>query len=71
MTATPVEPMVRPWEVRSGKVGPKHWERLAVVYVRQSTVQQVVDHQESTGCGTVLRTGRSAGLARRAGAGDR
>jgi hypothetical protein len=48
MTATPVEPMVRPWEVRSGKVGPKHWERLAVVYVRQSTVQQVVDHQEST-----------------------
>jgi DNA invertase Pin-like site-specific DNA recombinase len=48
MTATPVEPTVRPWEVRSGKVGPQHWERLAVVYVRQSTVQQVADHTEST-----------------------
>jgi DNA invertase Pin-like site-specific DNA recombinase len=48
MTATAGEPMVGPWEVRSGKVGPLHWERLAVVYVRQSTVQQVVDHTEST-----------------------
>jgi len=48
MTATPSEPTVRPWEVRSGKVAPRHWERLAVVYVRQSTVQQVADHQEST-----------------------
>jgi DNA invertase Pin-like site-specific DNA recombinase len=48
MTATPVEPTVRPWEVHSGKVGPQHWERLAVVYVRQSTVQQVADHTEST-----------------------
>jgi hypothetical protein len=48
MTATPVEPTVRPWEVHSGKVGPRHWERLAVVYVRQSTVQQVADHTEST-----------------------
>ena len=25
-----------------------HLERLAVVYVRQSTLQQVLDHQEST-----------------------
>jgi len=48
MTATPVEPTVRSWEARSGKVGPRHWERLAVVYVRQSTPQQVVEHQEST-----------------------
>jgi DNA invertase Pin-like site-specific DNA recombinase len=48
MTATPVEPTVRPWEVHPSKVGPRHWERLAVVYVRQSTVQQVVDHTEST-----------------------
>lgn len=30
------------------KVQPWHEERLAVVYVRQSTVQQVLDHQEST-----------------------
>lgn len=30
------------------KIGPSHLERLAVVYVRQSTAQQVLDHQEST-----------------------
>lgn len=30
------------------KVQPWHRDRLAVVYVRQSTVQQVLDHQEST-----------------------
>src|SRR5919206_5459 len=30
------------------KLLPRHWERLAVVYVRQSTVQQVLAHQEST-----------------------
>jgi DNA invertase Pin-like site-specific DNA recombinase len=27
---------------------PQHWERFAVVYVRQSTMQQVLEHQEST-----------------------
>lgn len=32
----------------SEKVGPWHRDRLAVVYVRQSTAQQVLDHQEST-----------------------
>jgi DNA invertase Pin-like site-specific DNA recombinase len=32
----------------SEKVQPWHRDRLAVVYVRQSTVQQVLDHQEST-----------------------
>jgi DNA invertase Pin-like site-specific DNA recombinase len=32
----------------SGKVQPWHQERLAVVYVRQSTTQQVLEHQEST-----------------------
>ena len=32
----------------SSKIGPSHLERLAVVYVRQSTAQQVLDHQEST-----------------------
>lgn len=36
------------WRLHSEKVQPWHWERLAVVYVRQSTVQQVRDHQEST-----------------------
>jgi DNA invertase Pin-like site-specific DNA recombinase len=30
------------------KIQPHHLERLAVVYVRQSTLQQVLDHQEST-----------------------
>ena len=33
---------------RSEKIQSRHLERLAVVYVRQSTVQQVLDHQEST-----------------------
>lgn len=32
----------------SGKVHAGHLERLALVYVRQSTPQQVLDHQEST-----------------------
>lgn len=32
----------------SEKLTPEHLERLAVVYVRQSTLQQVMDHQEST-----------------------
>ena len=34
--------------LRSEKVGAWHRDRLAVVYVRQSTAQQVLDHQEST-----------------------
>ena len=29
------------------KIQPHHLERLAVVYVRQSTPQQVLDHRES------------------------
>jgi DNA invertase Pin-like site-specific DNA recombinase len=33
---------------RSPKVRPWHLDRRAVVYVRQSTPQQVLDHQEST-----------------------
>jgi len=37
-----------PWPLRSEKIQPGHWERLAVVYVRQSTPQQVLHHQEST-----------------------
>jgi hypothetical protein len=35
-----------PWPL--GKVTPRHRDRLAVVYVRQSTPQQVIDHGEST-----------------------
>ena len=37
-----------PWERLGGKVGDRQLERLAVVYVRQSTRQQVLDHGEST-----------------------
>jgi len=34
--------------LRSEKIQAWHRDRLAVVYVRQSTMQQVLDHQEST-----------------------
>ena len=37
-----------PWEHTGSKIAARHRERLAVVYVRQSTRQQVVGHQEST-----------------------
>lgn len=33
---------------RSEKIDDLHLDRLAVVYVRQSTLQQVLEHQEST-----------------------
>jgi DNA invertase Pin-like site-specific DNA recombinase len=36
------------WRWYAEKILPRHLERLAVVYVRQSTLQQVLDHQEST-----------------------
>lgn len=39
---------VLPWERLGSKVSARHLERLAVVYVRQSTRQQVIDHGEST-----------------------
>jgi DNA invertase Pin-like site-specific DNA recombinase len=32
----------------SGKIGPSHLQRLAVIYIRQSTAQQVLLHEEST-----------------------
>jgi DNA invertase Pin-like site-specific DNA recombinase len=41
-----LEPHAPP--IRSEKIHSRHLERLAVVYVRQSTMQQVLDHQEST-----------------------
>lgn len=37
-----------PWERSEGKVQAWHRDRLAAVYVRQSTAAQVVYHQEST-----------------------
>ncbi len=36
------------WAARGEKIQGRHRDRLAVVYVRQSTVQQMVRHQEST-----------------------
>ncbi|MFD8725293.1 recombinase family protein [Streptomyces sp. NPDC059629] len=39
---------VMPWERSGSKIDDRHLQRLAVVYVRQSTRQQLVDHQEST-----------------------
>jgi DNA invertase Pin-like site-specific DNA recombinase len=36
------------WRGYSDKILSRHLERLAFVYVRQSTMQQVLDHQEST-----------------------
>ena len=35
------------WD-RSGKITPHHLDRKAVIYIRQSTLQQVHRHQEST-----------------------
>jgi DNA invertase Pin-like site-specific DNA recombinase len=47
--ATSVPTVVaRPWELRSEKIQSWQRDRLALVYVRQSTPQQVHDHQEST-----------------------
>jgi hypothetical protein len=41
--------VVMPWErVDGGKVTQRHIYRQAVIYVRQSSRQQVLDHQEST-----------------------
>jgi len=31
----------------AAKIQPQHWERLAIVYVRQSSPQQVLEHRES------------------------
>jgi DNA invertase Pin-like site-specific DNA recombinase len=44
-TATPMA-SIEP--ISSHKIGPRHHERMAMVYVRQSTAVQVVRHQEST-----------------------
>ena len=47
-----------PWERVEGKVQPWHRDRLAAVYVRQSTAAQVQDHGESTR----LQGGRAVAL---------
>jgi DNA invertase Pin-like site-specific DNA recombinase len=38
----------RPWARVQDKIGPEHRDRAAVVYVRQSSRQQVLEHGEST-----------------------
>lgn len=43
-----LQPRSDPWHGYSENLTLHHFERLAVVYVRQSTMQQVLDHQEST-----------------------
>jgi DNA invertase Pin-like site-specific DNA recombinase len=43
-----LNPRPQPVLATSGKVQARHLDRLAVVYVRQSTLQQVERHQEST-----------------------
>jgi DNA invertase Pin-like site-specific DNA recombinase len=41
-------PAVMAWELSSSKINARHRDRLAVVYVRQSTLGQVQNHPEST-----------------------
>ena len=45
---TRVRPNSLPYQTRPEKIHSRHRERLAVVYIRQSTPQQVERHQEST-----------------------
>ena len=50
-----------PWERLGGKVTSCQTGRLAVIYVRQSTRQQVIDHSESTRLQYAL-AGRAAAM---------
>lgn len=34
--------------VANGKITPAHWERLAIVYIRQSTTHQILENRESS-----------------------
>jgi DNA invertase Pin-like site-specific DNA recombinase len=43
-----MNPKLEAHNLRSEKIQAVHLDRLAVVYVRQSTLQQVLEHQEST-----------------------
>lgn len=48
-STAPCEPATMPTSAwRSEKIAPEHLDRLAIVYVRQSSPQQVLNHQEST-----------------------
>lgn len=47
MTGTCQESTLTP-PINNGKIQGNHIDRLALVYVRQSTMQQVERHQEST-----------------------
>lgn len=38
----------RPWGVSENRIRPEHRDRTAIIYVRQSTRQQVLEHSEST-----------------------
>ena len=38
----------RPWGQQTEKIRAEHRDRAAVVYVRQSSRQQVLEHSEST-----------------------
>jgi len=62
---------VLPGERGDGKIRGWHRDRLAVIYVRQSSRQQVADHGEA-GAAAVRadRAGGCAGLACVAGDGD-
>lgn len=51
----------RPWGASEDKIRAEHRDRLAVVYVRQSSRQQVLEHRESTRLQYAL-TERAAGL---------
>ena len=55
------EPSRLPWEPAGSKIRDRHLGRLAVVYVRQSTMAQVIEHGESTRLQYGL-SGRAAGL---------
>src|SRR5947208_7928819 len=55
MTATETAGVVIPTPTPS-KVQPRHLERLAAVYVRQSTARQVLENRESTALQYGLRS---------------
>ena len=38
----------KPWAQADGKVRPEHRDLAAIIYVRQSTRRQLIEHQEST-----------------------
>ena len=69
---TTVRQMRRDRMVLSEKVQGRHQDRLAIVYVRQSTLRQVEQHQELNAA-AVRAGGASAavGLGTRAHRGDR